>query len=247
MRHISLIWFVLLLAAIVIAGWSWPSQAQMSDDLDLLLEASEAYYTDIPSIQIKYGTFLKKAYSNDTELANLATSFNQRLGLSSDHENIEIVQGTSVYTIKASNQSIQSSLKLSALNKDEMYISLQLSCECESPEALKQFKSYRNQVEIHLKKLELNSERNTILQGTSTLSDNTIDTFWSTLETTLDAELVEAYEGHGTFSHSLYSSKLEQEIYSGINPMNVQAALHQNTVTGDWRLTLGTPIITIEY
>jgi hypothetical protein len=70
---------------------------------------------------------------------------------------------------------------------------------------------------------------------------------WKTLYDELMTREIERYEDIGTVSISFYSPMLKTSIQSGEGSMNFQAAIHQNSVTNKWRVTLGMPIITKEY
>ncbi|MNR47270.1 hypothetical protein D3C85_1663530 [compost metagenome] len=59
--------------------------------------------------------------------------------------------------------------------------------------------------------------------------------------------VVESYEDTTTFSVSLDSSEFQTSIRSGNQNVNLQLALHLDSTSGLWRLTAGTPIITMEY
>jgi hypothetical protein len=57
----------------------------------------------------------------------------------------------------------------------------------------------------------------------------------------------ETYQDEHTVSVSFLSPHLKTAVQSGNHKVNLQAALHQNSITKAWRLTLGAPLITIEY
>ncbi|SDO99449.1 TATA-box binding [Paenibacillus sp. yr247] len=63
----------------------------------------------------------------------------------------------------------------------------------------------------------------------------------------LKGAVVESYGDVNTLSSSLASSEFKSSIMSGNQKVNLQNALHQEFITGLWRLTVGTPIITMEY
>lgn len=61
------------------------------------------------------------------------------------------------------------------------------------------------------------------------------------------AQAREAYEDSGTYSVSYETKSLAQTIRSGRHDIGLQAALHRDSQSGAWRLTLGAPLITTEY
>lgn len=63
----------------------------------------------------------------------------------------------------------------------------------------------------------------------------------------LQAQRIDRYEDAGSLSVSLSSPLLNEYIISGQHKIHAQAAVHQVTESGKWRLTLGFPAITMEY
>jgi hypothetical protein len=61
------------------------------------------------------------------------------------------------------------------------------------------------------------------------------------------ADALESYEDGGTYSVSYGTKQLRRTVQSGSHQIALQAALHRDTTSGAWRLTVGTPIITSEY
>jgi hypothetical protein len=63
----------------------------------------------------------------------------------------------------------------------------------------------------------------------------------------LGAKPAEQYTDAGTSSVSFTSDRFAVYVRSGRNRIAFQAALHRVTESGEWRLTLGAPLITSEY
>ncbi|MDP5275060.1 YwmB family TATA-box binding protein [Chengkuizengella axinellae] len=106
----------------------------------------------------------------------------------------------------------------------------------------------KTQIETVLEILNIQTNWNTMLQGKySNHSDDDFNDLWKSLNNKLQLNEIETYTDERTVSTSFYSSKLNSEILSGSNRMNLQVALHQNSINDEWQLTIGSPIITIEY
>ncbi|WP_409342408.1 YwmB family TATA-box binding protein [Paenibacillus sp. MBLB4367] len=58
---------------------------------------------------------------------------------------------------------------------------------------------------------------------------------------------LERYTDSGTLSVTYSSKKLKGSVRSGVYHVSLQAALHKQSENGQWRLTIGTPVITTEY
>ncbi|MEI7025818.1 YwmB family TATA-box binding protein [Paenibacillus sp. y28] len=86
---------------------------------------------------------------------------------------------------------------------------------------------------------------------------NNPDALWSELSSGFDAKVLSRYADSRTVSQTFDSASLSrsasfplQHFSTGARQkgtLNLQAALHRDTETGHLRLTLGTPLITIEY
>ncbi|UQZ84160.1 hypothetical protein SK3146_03393 [Paenibacillus konkukensis] len=63
----------------------------------------------------------------------------------------------------------------------------------------------------------------------------------------LQAKQVEQYEDNGSTSITYYSPFISEHISNGKQAMNLQVAVHRNSITQEKRVTIGTPAITIEY
>jgi hypothetical protein len=57
----------------------------------------------------------------------------------------------------------------------------------------------------------------------------------------------EIYQEDHTISVSILSNKIQNYVQSGTHKVNLQLALHQNSITKAWRFTMGSPLITLEY
>lgn len=58
---------------------------------------------------------------------------------------------------------------------------------------------------------------------------------------------LERYTDNGTISVTFSSKRLKGSVASGIYRVSLQAAVHKQSDNGEWRLTLGSPVITTEY
>lgn len=240
-------WILLCCAACMMIGWSWPNSAKTEDDLTILLQAFQPYYTEGPLIQVHYGQALKLADTSEAQLKQEARSLSNQLGMPSSSEMIDTVQDNTVYTIESKNGANDTVLKLSSLQGEQLYMSLRITCSCETQADFTELYKWMTSLEERLAKQNLNHTGHIMLQGQTNLTDKELNPFWAELEKQLKSELVEVYQSGSTVSRSYNSSLLNQTIRSGSKPMNLQTALHQHSESGDWRLTIGTPIITIEY
>lgn len=88
---------------------------------------------------------------------------------------------------------------------------------------------------------------NVIVQGKLKADYASPDKLNGWLQAELRAEAVESYDDGRSVSVSYASPLLEASVQSGGRMLNLQAAVHRSSETGESRLTLGTPVITTEY
>ncbi|WP_309121955.1 hypothetical protein [Paenibacillus sp.] len=83
------------------------------------------------------------------------------------------------------------------------------------------------------------------VQGTLVPAD--VEAVWPRLTDAADTTLVEGYEDGTTFSYSYRAPTFSASVGEGDGSIHLMAAAHLDTETGLWRLTLGTPVVMIEY
>ncbi|MCZ8523306.1 MULTISPECIES: YwmB family TATA-box binding protein [Paenibacillus] len=88
---------------------------------------------------------------------------------------------------------------------------------------------------------------NVILQGKLKESYASAEKVNVWLREQLEAQEVERYDDGASVSVSYASPLIEASVQSGGRRLNLQAAVHRSSETGERRLTLGTPVITTEY
>ncbi len=67
------------------------------------------------------------------------------------------------------------------------------------------------------------------------------------IEAAAGASLVEAYEEGNTFSYAYDAPAFGSSVGEGDGAISLQAAAHLDTESGAWRVTLGTPVVMMEY
>jgi hypothetical protein len=122
-----------------------------------------------------------------------------------------------------------------------------INLETENEQGLITIAQIQNELKKKLDSLGLLTNWNVMVQGilASGFSDQKRLNKW--LVQNLDIKEIDQYEDSGTISVSYFSPKIRTIIQSGSKKMNLQLAIHKNSVTDQWRVTIGTPIITIEY
>ncbi|WP_274361898.1 YwmB family TATA-box binding protein [Paenibacillus thermotolerans] len=78
-------------------------------------------------------------------------------------------------------------------------------------------------------------------------AQQTPDFVWEQIERSAKATMIESYEDAGSRSVTYQTPMLKASVRSGEHAVQLQAAAHRSTESQEWRITLGTPVILIEY
>lgn len=160
--------------------------------------------------------------------------------------------------LKASNGDVGILVNVVVTGSAEYYTIIQLSGDEESDMSV--YLHLHEQVERLLKEVGIKATWNFSAQGTEAAAlggtdhnnvqvqaSTTVRQIEGTLLGKLDLRAVERYEDAGTTSVSYVVPELSLAVNSGSHQLNMQLAVHQDDVLGTNRVTLGFPLITIEY
>lgn len=124
---------------------------------------------------------------------------------------------------------------------------LVLSLETDSETGSAHILELQQELERKMTSLDIPIHWNVMVQGELQGGLSAVNEFLHGLPDTFDATEVERYTDKGTVSVSYFSRDLQARLLTGERQMNLQAAVHENSVTGKQRVTLGVPVITMEY
>jgi len=225
-----------------------PAEEATYADTRLLLQASAEALGPAASVQLT----LKKSgpsapAADDAELLELGRSWSERLGME-PAASLTDQQGHAVYRQQAETQGCVQTLLLTALSVDSTYLIVRTECEAFPVQDTERAVSLQQRVDAGGQTAGWGGAWNVIVQGG--LQERTEDGALAALEKTLhrlDAGEVERYEDRGTISRSYRSGRLNGYVLSGTEKLHVQAALRCDSTDGDWRLTIGAPVVTTEY
>ncbi|WP_145408745.1 YwmB family TATA-box binding protein [Paenibacillus xylanexedens] len=161
--------------------------------------------------------------------------------------------------LKVSNEGVGILVNVVVTGKAEYYTIIQLSGDEESDMSV--YLYLHEQVERLLKEVGIKATWNFSVQGTwgeaivgaenpnnvQVQASTTVRHIEGALSDKLKLSAVEHYEDAGTTSVSYVVPELSLAVNSGLHQLNMQLAVHQDDVLGTNRVTLGFPLITIEY
>ena len=222
-------------------------KADMNKDLNILLQSSNPWFEEDKNIMVQYGDFYISNGNKET-LIEVGERLGTHFGLPSGEISIDDFNRPVYQTLFASTQDqMETSLRLVSIEKQQMY-HLMLTLKATNTTPMEILEQRQNVVEKHLEALGLSNDGQFMIQGNLLASLSPEDSkWWEEVHHTLRLKELERYHDGGTLSISFYSPKLNSQIHSGTQTMNLQMALHQDTESKQWRLTIGAPIITMEY
>lgn len=241
---------IVCMAALQVQAKSLHSPADEASyaDTRLLLQAAAESLGPAAAVKLT----LKKGgpsapAANDAELLALGRSWSERLGME-PASSLSDQQGHAVYRQQAEAQGCTQTLLLTALNAESTYLIVRAECEGYPLQDTERAVSLQQLADAGLQTAGWNGAWNVVVQGE--LPERTEDGALAALERTLyklAAGEVERYEDRGTISRSYRSDRLNGYVLSGTEKLHVQAALRCDSTDGDWRLTIGAPVVTTEY
>ncbi|MGF9710684.1 YwmB family TATA-box binding protein [Paenibacillus naphthalenovorans] len=238
-------WFFIgmIIAALLI--WKgFDVSANAKSDAQRLLSLSDRVMEGNKKVLIKqfspYSTFINKEDFAETA-AELSTVF----GLPVNHQLAHEADHLAYKTTKTLHDVVLSLLYTGTLQDRSAY--LVLSLETDSETGLAHILELQQELEQKMASLNMPVQWNVMVQGELRGTRAAAGEFLQRLPQLLNAAEVERYTDNGTVSVSYFSRDLKARLLTGERQMNLQAAVHEHSDTGKQRVTLGVPVITMEY
>lgn len=230
-------------------GWIRHVDAQAEQDAQLLLRVAKPFMQSNEHITFKYTGYFGTCDGVDAKVMGASERLSQKLGFTTNaNESIYLKNG--IYTNKSevAGSAVATLTVASPAGQSACYAVLRLDAPGSADQV--QLLNWQEQMTAELTGQGIHGMWNVMIQGNA-IEDfdlsNDPKAYLSELVRAYKGTVVESYEDGTTFSASLVSSEFEASIRSGNQEVNAQIALHQDTTSGLWRLTIGTPIITMEY
>jgi hypothetical protein len=248
MRKIAFILLVLLIVPVVLIGWDYPEVNEINHDTQAIIELSK------PLLQEGKNTYIIKwsgelgGYTANASFQNTYNELSSQLGFQTNSE-IDYINGLPV--LRSSTQLTDGALLqwMYVGSEDQNNSVLMLKLTADSYIDYQKIVALQLETEEKLTRLNLEGKWNTMIQGTLTNIEpgDEPEAILQKLSKEVKGTEQELYADEHTLSASLFTKKLKGSVQSGSHLVNLQIALHQNSITKEWRLTLGSPLITMEY
>ncbi|MEW9702084.1 YwmB family TATA-box binding protein [Paenibacillus sp. SI8] len=229
----------------LIFGWVRHVEAHDEQDALRLLRTAKPYMMDANGITFKYTGYYGTCDGSDAQMLQAGKQLSRAFGLP-EINTLSESNAHPVYHVKEAGVTLTVA---SPQGQSGCYMVLRLDANQDS-DSIK-MTNWQGEANLQLQHLGIQGQWNVMVQGyvaPQMLADHKNSAALSTaIAKDFNAKIVESYSDQHTVSVSLASNEFEASIKSGSQTVNVQVALHQESTTGMWRLTVGTPVITMEY
>ncbi|MBP1966467.1 YwmB family TATA-box binding protein [Paenibacillus aceris] len=234
----------------IIFGWVRHADARSEQEALQLLNTVKPYMMSQQQITFKYTGYYGTCAGSDSKMLQAG----KKLSLAFDipqEENLSESNSHSVYSAKkeAAPGALVTLTVASPEGSNECYVVLRLDASEHAEQS--DLMNWQERAGDQLKKLGIQGQWNVMVQGfvkeQQQSRQNSTSDLVQEIAQALKGKTVESYSDPKTISLSLASDEFQTSIKSGNQTVNLQLALHQESTTGKWRLTAGTPIITMEY
>ncbi|OCT10539.1 hypothetical protein A8709_12140 [Paenibacillus pectinilyticus] len=231
-------------------GWIRHVDAQAEQDAQLLLNEAKPFIQSDYKVTFKYTGYYGTCDGSDSKIMTAGASLSHELGVKESNNQV-LPSQPAIFTIRSEVEpgAVMTLTVASPVGQSACYavVRLDASGHVDQDHLLK----WQEQMSTRLKDQGIPGNWNVMMQGNAASdvisSQSNPKEFLKDLAHTYKGNVVESYEDDTTYSLSLASTAFEGFITSGKHKVNVQIALHQDTTSGLWRLTVGTPVITMEY
>jgi hypothetical protein len=248
MKKLMLMGCALLLFSTFAVGWERPERVELDTGTRRIVE------TVSPVLEANYSLTLKwsgktDGYASESSFRALFNSLMQQLEMNTS-SSLEAVNGLPVLrslTHHNDGPEVQCILAGSEDRQSSYFI---MKLQTNRASNLEDLIQWQLNMASKLSAGHLKGAWNTMIQGTvkdEALKQVVPKNLLADISLQLAGHQLEQYTDGRTESISFYSPMLGASVQSGQHRINAQAALHQDSVTNAWRLTLGTPLITMEY
>lgn len=242
---------ILCCTALLLAGFRGEGEkesqiAQLKKSLPLLTSLGKS--VTVPGSPLRLVLKWQGEFNGDgLEAGVTATNLSDDLGLgeTSREDGGEHL----TYRSAADRAGFQTTMFWSELGNGRSYVIVTL----ETPDLLNapDLQAEAEEAGAKLQKIGITAEWNTSLQGAAKEQEHPQKALQLT-EQNMSAQLpelkvLESYEDETTASHTYSTSALLHSVISGNHEVVLQTAIHQNEKEGSSRVTIGFPLITIEY
>ncbi|WP_261304049.1 YwmB family TATA-box binding protein [Paenibacillus andongensis] len=234
----------------IVFGWVRHADAHGEQEALQLLNTAKPYMTSENQITFKYTGYYGTCGGIDRDMLQVGEKLSHAFGIP-QAEVLSESNSHPTYTAKSEvvPGAVSTVTVASPQGQSACYVVLRLDASHEAEQS--ELVMWQEQAGEQLKKLGINGQWNVMVQGyvneQEQSGQKSSTELVNSIAQAFKGKIVENYKDQNTVSASLSSREFQSSIKSGDKTVNLQIALHQESTTGKLRLTIGTPIITMEY
>ncbi|MGY5345689.1 YwmB family TATA-box binding protein [Paenibacillus glucanolyticus] len=226
------------------AGWEAAGVAAKSD-LELLVDLGEEHMDPSALLTVKIQGEIINTVSAD-QAKMLADQLARAIGLS--EVTTARLHGNEVFHAEAKVSGVSAQLDWALSEEGSSYIRVMLIGE--AAEQTTEMMTMQQNIQDEMNQAGIANTWNAAIQGYA-LKTRGVEETMNQVEESISAELpirsVEDYADVTTLSRSYEAPSLDAFVMSGSTPIHMQMAVHEDSVKKSNRITIGFPVITIEY
>jgi hypothetical protein len=247
MRKLSLILLVLFIVPVVLIGWDYPEGMETNHDTQTMIELSKPFLKEGNHTYVMKWSGELAGYTTNASFQRTYNELSSQLGFQTNSD-LEYINGLPV--LRSSTHTDGALLQWMYVgSKDQKSSVLILKLTADTYVDYQSLVSAQLEIQEKLTTMDLEGKWNIMVQGALTHTELRDDpkALLQKLSKEVKGMEQELYVDEHTLSASLFTQKLKSSVQSGSHKVNLQIALHQNSITKEWHLTMGSPLITMEY
>ncbi|MFC5450923.1 YwmB family TATA-box binding protein [Paenibacillus aestuarii] len=234
----------------VIFGWVHGADAKGEQDAQQIISVIQPYMSYEKHFTYKYVGYYSTCNGSEDRILQVGQQLSHAFGLPLGQD-LNQEGNHSVYSVKTEIMPDATAALTVASPEAQSACYMVLRLDASQEVQLTDLLKWQEQAGGQFSKLGIGGEWNVMVQGyvpqQALVGLDDAATYLENVGHALNGEIVERYHDDHTISLSLASDKFHAYVNSGGQTVNVQMALHQDSTSGMWRLTVGTPVITSEY
>ncbi|MGG1520079.1 YwmB family TATA-box binding protein [Paenibacillus oryzisoli] len=236
---------IMVLIVLLSFGWIRHAEAETGQDARKLLAAAGPFVNSNHIITFKYTSYFGSCEGTDANVQKAGAVLANALGFPGAAGGADASIYSSRMTIVANAEA--SLTVASPEGQQACYAVVRLDTAGSVDES--QLLGWQEQMDGKLQEQGVRGNWNVMVQGyvSSEKMADSPERLLDDIVLACGGKVVESYSDAHTFSRSMVSGAFKASVQSGEHTVNAQVALHQDSTSGEWRVTVGTPLITMEY
>lgn len=237
---------IVITAIIITIVLLYPVYGNERNDIELLANAFTSTEADLESYSFQFSKYYSY-YTNDEQLLMDGNKISSMMEIP-ETSNLDLEDGQRIYVsngIWDTGSQVQIQIKRKDNQSQEQYLIFKVTGSSSLDDLKEDYYHITKNLQDNLRNIKINS----CIQGNIYVNLNNTRQYVLIEEILkkIDAERVESFDSDLVNSISAYTPNIDNYILTGNKKMNFQVSTHYDKIHQKTVLTMGTPIINIEY